>query len=72
MVTAESVSPSTCSTSLGFSTCSRVQRASLTSRMGVSGLRGEGNAGPHTPVVRHIEVSDLSCRKAKYALSLRG
>jgi polygalacturonase len=32
----------------------------------------EGDAGPHAPVVRHIDVRDLTCRKARYALALRG
>ena len=32
----------------------------------------EGDAGPFKPVVRNIEVRNLTCRKSKYALFLRG
>lgn len=32
----------------------------------------EGNAGPHMPVVRNIEVRDLTCRKSRQAVALRG
>lgn len=32
----------------------------------------EGNAGPHKPVVRNIEVRGLTCGKSRYALALRG
>jgi polygalacturonase len=32
----------------------------------------EGNAGRHAPVVRDIDLRDLTSRKAHYALSLRG
>lgn len=32
----------------------------------------EGNAGPFKPVVRDIDVRDVTCRKSKYALTLSG
>jgi polygalacturonase len=32
----------------------------------------EGEGGPHKPVVRNIEVSNLTCKQSKYALYLRG
>jgi polygalacturonase len=32
----------------------------------------EGPNGPERPVVRNIDIRDVTCRKAKYALNLRG
>ena len=32
----------------------------------------EGEGGPFNPVVRDISVEDVTCKKAKYALYLRG
>jgi hypothetical protein len=32
----------------------------------------EGDAGPYKPVVRHIDVRDLTCEQGEYALYLRG
>ena len=32
----------------------------------------EGDAGPHLPTVRHIELENVTCKKSKYALYLRG
>ncbi len=32
----------------------------------------EGEGGPHKPVVRNIEVTNLTCKQSKYALYLRG
>jgi polygalacturonase len=32
----------------------------------------EGPNGPERPVVRNIEIRDVTCRKAKYALNVRG
>jgi hypothetical protein len=32
----------------------------------------EGVNGPELPVVRNIDVRDITCKKAKYALNLRG
>lgn len=32
----------------------------------------EGPKGPETPVVRNIEIRDVTCKKAKYALYVRG
>jgi polygalacturonase len=32
----------------------------------------EGPKGPERPVVRNIDIRDVTCRKAKYALNVRG
>jgi polygalacturonase len=32
----------------------------------------EGPNGPERPVVRNIDLRDITCKKAKYALNLRG
>jgi polygalacturonase len=32
----------------------------------------EGDKGPHLPVVRNIDVRNLSCKKSRYAVYLRG
>lgn len=38
----------------------------------VNFLYEEGDAGPYDPVVRNVEVRDLSCARSEYALYLRG
>ena len=38
----------------------------------VNFLYEEGDAGPYDPVVRNIDVRDMTCEQAEYALYLRG